>query len=106
MENNPKPATQGVGVSGFNAERYPSDVKNIPWHELVHLPKFQMYAVEKTGSSYGTSGNVMEWISGYVQDRLQTYGEENLFEDYVAWHNQKGYWNKEDVFGNLLNSGE
>lgn len=73
-----KPPTQSVGVVGFKADLYGCDEKPVEWHLLVHLPKFQMYAVQMTGGSYGNCGNVMEWIVGYVQDRIQSYGERNF----------------------------
>lgn len=101
MENNPKPPTQSVGVSGFKADLYASDIKKIDWHILIHLPKFQMYAVQMTGTSYGQCGNVMEWIMDYVQDRIRSYGERNFFDEFVKWHDEKGYWISEDVYGNL-----
>lgn len=102
MENNPKPPAQAVGVAGFKADLYASDIKKIDWHILIHLPKFQMYAVQMTGGSYGNCGNVMEWIMGYVQDRIQSYGERNFYDEYVKWHDAKGYWKNENVYGELV----
>ena len=100
-----KPPTQSVGVAGFKADLYASDIKKIDWHILIHLPKFQMYAVEVAGIKYGNVGNVMEWIMGYVQDSIRSYGEQNFFDEYVNWHDEKGYWKGEDVYGQLLGSG-
>ncbi|MFN3904912.1 MAG: hypothetical protein ACK4KY_02070 [Acinetobacter junii] len=102
MENSPKPPTQAVGVAGFKADLYASDIKKIDWHILIHLPKFQMYAVQMTGGSYGNCDNVMEWIMGYVQDRIQSYGERNFYDEYVKWHDAKGYWKNENVYGELV----
>lgn len=102
MENNPKPPTQAVGVAGFKADLYASDIKKIDWHILIHLPKFQMYAVQMTGGSYGNCGNVMEWIMGYVQDRIQSHGERNFYDEYANWHDAKGYWKNENVYGELV----
>lgn len=111
MENNPKPPTQSLGVVGFKADLYGHDEKPceeipIEWHMLVHLPKFQMYAVQMTGTSYGHVGNVMEWIVGWMQDCIQSNGEQWLFNAYSVWHDEKGYWNTEDIYGNLLNEVE
>lgn len=97
-----KPPTQAVGVAGFKADLYASDIKKIDWHILIHLPKFQMYAVEVAGIKYGHVGNVMEWIMGYVQDRIQSYGERNFYDEYVKWHDAKGYWKNENVYGELV----
>ena len=102
MSNVQKPPTQSVGVAGFNADLYASDIKKIDWHLLIHLPKFQMYAVQMTGGRYGNCGNVMEWIMGYVQDRIQSYGERNFYDEYVKWHDAKGYWKNENVYGELV----
>lgn len=102
MENNQKPPTQGVGVAGFKADLYAADEVKIRWHDLIHIPKFQMYAVEMTGNKYGTCGNIMEWIIGYVQDRIHYIGEQHFFDEYAKWHDTKGYWKQEDYYGNLL----
>lgn len=102
MKEKRKPPTQGVGVQGFKADVYAADEVRIRWHELIHIPKFQMYALEMTGNSYGTCGNVMEWIMGYIQDRVRVVGELNFFDEYTNWHDKKGYWKNEDVYGSLL----
>lgn len=104
MEDNQKPPTQSVGVEGFKADLYASDIKNIDWHILIHLPKFQMYAVQMSCTSYGDCSNVMEWIKGYVQDRIRSYGEQNFFDEYANWHAEKGYWKNETLFGKLIES--
>lgn len=108
MENNPKPPTQAVGVEGFKADLYANDIEEkseeltkIEWHILIHLPKFQMYAVEVAGIKYGHVGNVMEWIVGWMQDCIQSNGEQWLFDAYSIWHDEKGYWKNEDVYGQL-----
>lgn len=102
MSNVQKPPTQSVGVAGFKADLYASDVKKTDWHILIHLPKFQMYAVEVAGSKYGHVGNVMEWIVGWIQDCIQSNGEQWLFDAYSKWHDVKGYWKQEDVYGHLI----
>ena len=102
MNSEVKPPTQSVGVAGFNADLYASDVKKTDWHILIHLPKFQMYAVEVAGSKYGHVGNVMEWIVGWIQDCIQSNGEQWLFDAYSKWHDVKGYWKQEDVYGHLI----
>ena len=102
MNSQVKPPTQAVGVAGFKADLYASDIKKIDWHILIHLPKFQIYAVEVAGRQYGSVGNIMEWIIGWMQDCIKSNGEQSLFDAYSKWHNEKGYWKQEDVFGNLL----
>lgn len=95
---NKKPPTQGIGVQGFKADLYATDEKPIRWDILIHLPKFQMFAVEVAGSGYGDHTNVMEWIMGFVQDKCYQ-DEQAFFGSYTRWHDQKGYWKNEDVYG-------
>ena len=102
MSETSKPPTQAVGVAGFKADLYASDIKKIDWHILIHLPKFQMYAAEVAGRQYGQCGNVMEWIMGYVQDQIHAGNEQQLFDAYTKWHDEKGYWNNETVYGVLV----
>ena len=98
MSNVQKPPTQSVGVEGFKADLYASDIKKIDWHILIHLPKFQMFCVEHSKRSVD---NVMQWIMGFVQD--QCYQDEQaFFDNYVQWHEAKGYWKNEDVYGQLI----
>ncbi len=105
-ETKVKPPTQSVGVEGFKSDIYPDkqlddadELKQaIDWQKLIHLPKFQMFAIEITRLPVGT---VMEWIIGYIQDRC--YQDPNgLFNQYKQWHEDKGYWKNETVFGELI----
>ncbi len=102
MENNPKPPTQSVGVAGFKADLYANDEQNdeqfIDWQKLIHLPKFQMFVIEQSRMSVS---NVMEWITGYVQDRCYE-SSKPFFDQYVNWHNEKGYWKNETIYGVLI----
>lgn len=97
-ETKVKPPTQSVGVEGFKSDIYPDKQLNIDWQKLIHLPKFQMFAIEITRLPVGT---VMEWIIGYVQDRCYQ-DPESLFNQYKKWHEDKGYWKNENVFGDLI----
>lgn len=97
MENNQKPPTQSVGVAGFKADLYASDIKKIDWHILIHLPKFQMFCVE---NGKGAVDNIMDWIMGYVQDECYK-DEQSFFNGYSQWHDNKGYWKNETLFGVL-----
>ncbi len=98
MENNQKPPTQSVGVSGFKADLYANDEQFIDLQKLIHLPKFQMFVIEQSRMSVS---NVMKWITGYVQDRFYE-SSKPFFDQYVNWHNEKGYWKNETVFGDLI----
>lgn len=93
-----KPPTQGIGVQGFKADLYASDAKPIRWDILIHLPKFQMFCVEQSKMPHD---NVMDWIGSFVQHECSRMNPDNFLEHYVKWHDGKGYWANEDVFGNL-----
>ena len=93
-----KPPTQGVGVSGFQSDVYAADEKKIDWPHLMAQPKFQMYCVELSRRHHG---EVELWIGGFVQDKLME-GERVFFDQYCTWHDQKGYWKNEDVYGQLI----
>jgi len=94
-----KPPTQSVSVAGFKADLYAADEVKIDWNTLLNIPKFQMYATEKTGRSIG---NVMEWIVDFMHQEVNQRGEQVAFQDYSMWHDKKGYWKNEDVYGALI----
>lgn len=94
-----KPPTQSLGVVGFKADLYAADEVKIDWNTLLNTPKFQMYATEKTGRSIG---NVMEWIVDFMRQDINQKGEQHAFQDYSTWHDKKGYWKNEDVYGHPL----
>lgn len=98
MTEQAKPPTQAVGVAGFKADIYASDIKRIDWNTLMHLPKFQMFCIEQSRLS---SGNVMQWIKGYIQDQCYK-DEQTFFNRYQDWHEAKGYWKNETVYGQLI----
>lgn len=98
-EQQEKPPTQGVGVQGFAADMYAADNKKIDWMSLIKSPKFQWFAAEQSGNS---SANPMTWITEYVRQQIAEKSEQVFFNDYSAWHSNKGYWQNEDVYGNLL----
>lgn len=96
-----KPPTQTVGVVGSATDEYGIDSKptGISWPTLVHVPKFQMFAVE---ISRMASGSVMEWITEFVFNQVKVKGEKGFFDEYVHWHDGKGYWKNETVYGELI----
>ncbi|MCW8037947.1 hypothetical protein [Acinetobacter entericus] len=96
-----KPATQTVGVVGAATDEYGIDSKptGICWPTLVQVPKFQMFASELSRMS---SGSVMEWITEFVFNQVKEKGEQAFFDEYAQWHDRKGYWNNETVYGELI----
>lgn len=96
MNDSVKPPTQKVDVSGFKADLYGN--KEIRWNVLIQLPKFQMFIIERSKKSYET---VMDWIVDYIKSQIRD-DESIFFDEYVNWHDAKGYWKNETVYGELI----
>ena len=92
-----KPPTQGVGVQGINDTMFGADTGNIQWEVLIHIPKFQAFCIEMSKRSYE---NVMDWIVEYVISELEK-DPAIFFKAYTDWHDAKGYWKNETVYGEL-----
>lgn len=93
-----KPPTQGVGVIGIDDSAFGSDTSGVRWEALIHIPKFQMFCIEKSKLSYE---NVMEWIVDFVISELNK-DVSIFFEEYKHWHDAKGYWKNETIYGELI----
>lgn len=78
------------------------ELKN-DWFRLLNSAPFQMYVCEVTGNSYS---NVDEWIVLYVEDRIIAEGEDKVFSDYGTWHQAKGCWKNETVYGDLISEAD
>lgn len=96
-QNKIKPPTQGVGVIGINDSAFGSDTSGVRWEVLIHLPKFQAFCIERSGLSYE---NVMDWIIGFCLAELNKDAS-IFFKEYKDWHDAKGYWKNETLFGEL-----
>ena len=93
-----KPPTQGVGVIGINDSVFGSDTSGVRWDVLIHLPKFQSFCIERSGLSYE---NVMDWIVDFCVAELNKDNCQ-FFKDYQEWHDAKGYWENETIYGSLI----
>lgn len=96
-----KPPTQGVGVVGINDSAFGADTHGIRWEVLVHIPKFQAFCIEKAKLSYE---NVMDWIVDFVIGELEKDAA-TFFKAYKDWHDAKGYWKNETIYGELIEDG-
>lgn len=83
----PEPITMG-GV----------DLKH-DWFRLLNSAPFQMYACEVTGKSYA---EVDQWLVPFVEENIIADGEDKIFADFSTWHQAKGYWKNETVYGDLI----
>lgn len=95
-----KPPTQGVGVIGINDSAFGSDTSGVRWEVLIHLPKFQAFCIEKSKLSYE---NVMDWIIDFCIAELNK-DVSIFFEEYKKWHDAKGYWKNETIYGELIDA--
>ena len=93
-----KPPTQGVGVIGINDSAFGSDTSGVRWEALIHIPKFQAFCIERSGLSYE---NVMDWIVDFCVAELNKDAS-IFFEEYKKWHDAKGYWKNETIYGELV----
>lgn len=93
-----KPPTQGVGVTGINDSAFGSDTSGVRWEALIHIPKFQAFCIERSGLSYE---NVMDWIVEFAVGELEKDNCQ-FFKDYKEWHDAKGYWKNETIYGELI----
>ena len=95
-----KPPTQGVGVIGINDSAFGSDTSGVRWEALIHIPKFQAFCIERSGLSYE---NVMDWIVDFCVAELNKDAS-IFFEEYKKWHDAKGYWKNETIYGELIDA--
>lgn len=93
-----KPPTQGVGVVGINDSAFGADTSGVRWEALIHIPKFQAFCIEKSKLSYE---NVMDWIVDFCVAELNKDAS-IFFEEYRKWHDAKGYWKNETIYGELI----
>ena len=71
----------------------------INWNVVIELPKFQMFACERSHNSHE---DVMSWIVAFVEELVGEFGNENdALRVYEVWHDEKGYWKNETIFGEL-----
>lgn len=95
-----KPAPMVIGASGFQGDTYGNDPNKtqIDWCRLAAFPPFQMFACEKTGNA---TDSIEFWILNFIHESVTKQGEDSLFKDYCKWHENKGYWKNETVYGDL-----
>ena len=102
MTTKKKPPTITVGVEGFVAEKPMGSEPlefNLDWKKITEIPKFQMFACE---TSHKSHEDVMEWIEDFTLNLISKYGNENdALRAYEVWHDEKGYWKNETIFGEL-----
>lgn len=95
-----KPPTQTAGVSGIDGhggmgEAPIPDNAYVDWRKLVNLPAFEMFVLEQSGQ---IGGSASEWVS----TRRAAISDSVLYDQYAAWHKDKGLWVNETPTGKLI----
>ena len=100
-----KPPTQTAGVTGIDGhggmgeappEQSTPNNAYINWFKLVDLPAFQMFVTEQSGLQVGDTA------SDWVKQRRATLSDSVLYDQYAAWHKDKGLWVNETPTGDIL----
>lgn len=98
-----KPPAQTLGVSGIEAkpiELTPDrPLAAINWFMVAALPPFQMFVHEQVPAP--PDRDSQRWAQEYAVRRAAQRGDQDLLDEYFAWHEKKGYWPKETPFGEL-----
>lgn len=98
----PKPPPIVVGVNGIESKAVvnTNNEPSMDWRRVMGLPPFQMFIASIIAFEPDQYESV---VSALLEQCSQTTGAlQTLFDDYCAWHQQKGQWPKEDPLGNLL----
>ncbi|RKG50794.1 hypothetical protein D7V68_02495 [Acinetobacter cumulans] len=97
-----KPPAQSIGVTSIDPEPM-GEIGGASfihdWRRFSMVPKFQTYAYEQCKQPYD---QVEQWIEPFIIKAIQANGEQALYESYVQWHDEQGYWKNEDPYGNLI----
>ncbi|MFG9301277.1 hypothetical protein [Pseudomonas aeruginosa] len=98
-----KPPTQGIGAQGIEPkpiELTPSQELRVNWQMVGTLPPFQMFVNEQAPCP--EDRNQQQWAIDYGVRYGAQLGDQVLIERYAQWHQAKGYWPRETIFGELL----
>ena len=95
-----KPPPQVLGVSGIAEQPIVIHDPKINWAMVAALPPFQMFLAERDGPNQ-TGKNSQEWATGVAMRLAAAVNDQALFDEYVAWHQAKGYWPNETPLGQV-----
>lgn len=98
-----KPPTQGVGVQGIEdipVVLTPDQPLRVDWQAVGALPPFQMFVASLV--PLPANRDSQQWAIEYATRTAAQRGDKPLLDEYVAWHEAKGYWPTETPFGELI----
>ena len=96
-----KPPTQVAGVEGIAPKPIvlTPEPSTINWAQIIQLPPFQMFAVERNPS-------LVDKFEGKGLDSVHAWmaqcEPDDLYQQYCDWHKAKGYWPNETPLGQLI----
>lgn len=98
-DTKPEPIRVGVeGIAPKPIELTPINMV-VDWAKVATLPPFQMFVHEQVPAPADRDGQ--RWAQEYAVRRAAQRGDQDLLDEYFAWHEKKGYWPKETPFGEL-----
>lgn len=95
-----KPPTQVAGVEGIAPKPIvlTPEPSTINWAQIIQLPPFQMFAVERNPSLVDKfEGSALDSVTAWMAQ----FDPDDLYEQYSGWHEDKGYWQNENPDGSL-----
>ena len=95
-----KPPPQTLGVSGIAETPIVIHDAKINWALVAALPPFQMFLAERDGPNQ-TGQNSQQWATGVAMRLAAAVNDQALFDEYAAWHAEKGYWPNETPMGQV-----
>ncbi|ULJ66675.1 hypothetical protein [Wielerella bovis] len=92
-----KPPPIVIGVSGIDDSKMrggnADEQLKVDWQKVFAYPPFQMFVRERGGKGDDAMLMVETWLYGRVPDEV--------WADYSAWFERKGYWAAENPDGSL-----
>ena len=99
-DTKPEPIRVGVeGIKPTPIELTPAatDELRVSWQTVGALPAFQMFVNEQAPCPSGRDQE--QWAIDYGVRYGAKLGDQVLLERYAQWHEAKGYWPNETIFG-------
>lgn len=97
-----KPEPIRVAAEGIEAKPVTMNTDpqpNVNWRRVAQLPSFQMFVCEQAPPP--SSQDPEQWATAWAAQYVQRKGSGELYNEYAAWHENKGYWPNETPLGEL-----
>lgn len=87
----PKPII--LGVSGIAPQPITMNTPLPDWREICAIPPFQMFVRERGQKDEDSLHAAIAYV--------QSHNPNDVWADYVAWFENKGYWKNENPDGSI-----